>query len=247
MTNTLYQNFSANFSSNGQNNSPFHYTVEEEEDEYMEDFNDEDENGNSPLIFASLQGKEEFARTLVDQGTFVNHQNHNGETALYWAASEGNEPIVDLLIENGANLNICNLDGVTPLHVASANGHCNIIAKLIKNGAYINAQDEEKDTAVHYAVREGKQDVVEFLVRKCFARTDIKNEDQENALELAMCLEPTCMDQTYTTIIKILTNSVNNFTSNHGNCEDMMKKMSIDTKNHRFGGFNLSAQNNPIF
>jgi len=177
----------------------------EDLDEYLDD---EDELGNSSLIFACLNGNTELVRNLIDQGAFVNHQNQNGETAVYWASSQGNETTLDILIENGANLNICNLDGVSPAHVAAANGHKNIVEKLVRNGAFINAQDETKESVLHYAVREGKIDVVEHLVVNCKARVDLKNEDSESALDLARCLEPMC-GQPYDTIVKILQSASN--------------------------------------
>jgi len=225
---------------------PVQYFVEElpsdiHEDD--EDFNDEDENGNSSLIFAALQGKEDLVRTLVDQGAFVNHQNHNGETALYWAASQGHEKCVDFLVENGANLNVCNLDGVSPAHVAAANGHCNIVAKLIRNGAYVNAQDDVKDSILHYAVREGQKEVALFLVEVCKAKVDIKNEDLETPLELAQCLEPSCMDGTYSSIIKILNEHSQTSPSLHNLVETKLKLEPFHTQ--IFG--NPLRPNNIIF
>lgn len=251
--NTIYQNFANNTSLTTSSinplpqklETPIHYTYVNYDEEELEDFNEEDENGNSSIIFSSIQGREDIVRSLVDQGAFVNHQNYNGETALYWAASQGHENIVDLLIENGANLNICNLDGVTPIHSASANGHCNIIGKLFKNGAFVNAQDEDKDTPIHYAVREGKQDAVEFLIRKCNARNDIKNDDNETPLELAVCLEPSGTGP-YSAIIKILTSSSNSCSySNHYDMDSdlNMKKMNLDSRS-QFGKFNQFQTNN---
>jgi len=195
--------------SNTSPSNPIKYYVEElsshhDDIDLLDDFiNEEDENGNSSLIFAALEGKEDLVRSLVDQGAFVNHQNHNGETALYWSASQGYPSIVDLLIESGANMNISNLDGASPAHVAAANGHCEVLKKLVSNGAYINSQDEDRDTALHYAVREGRKDVVEFLVKGCKARIDIRNEDEETALDLAKCLEAPC-EGNYPEIIKLL-------------------------------------------
>jgi len=211
--------------------------IHEDEDE----INDEDENGNSPLVFAVLNGRLDLVRNLVDQGAFVNHQNYNGETALYWAAAQGSEQIVDVLIENGSNLNICNLDGASPAHVAAANGHCSILGKLIRNGAYVNSQDDVKDSVLHYAVREGRREIVEFLVRVCKAKVDIKNEDLESPLELAVCLEPSCMDDTYTMIVKTLTQASPSASSSspfhgHGINEEKIKLQSGNSFNH-FGLF----------
>lgn len=218
---------------------PTQYFFEEITDD-MEDYNDEDENGNSTLIFAVSHGKEELARALIDHGASVNHQNNLGETALYWAASQGFENIVDLLIENGANLNICTLDGATPIHIAAANGHCNIISKLVKNGAFVNAQDEENDTPLHYAVREGNQNAVEFLVRFCNARIDLKNEDLETPLDLAFCLESNCVGS-YPQIVKVLTSSSSSFN------EDISKNMHSMNLNKNQFGHKIGQFNMPIF
>eukprot|EP01114_Cavostelium_apophysatum_P016822 TRINITY_DN485_c0_g1_i1.p1 TRINITY_DN485_c0_g1~~TRINITY_DN485_c0_g1_i1.p1 ORF type:complete len:233 (-),score=48.87 TRINITY_DN485_c0_g1_i1:140-838(-) len=200
--NSILTYSSSAFSSSTKSGS-IEYFVEDVMVEDEEDFNDSDENGNCALIFAASQGRDDLVRSLVDQGALVNHQNFLGETSAYWAAAHGHENVVDILIENGANLNISNLDGVSPAHIAAANGHVSILAKLIRNGAYINAQDEDRDTPLHYAVREGKAEAVEFLVRSCNARTDIKNEDAESPLDLARCLEH-CCSANYAAIIQVL-------------------------------------------
>jgi len=174
--------------------------------------NEEDENGNSPLIFASLEGKDEIARSLIDQGCFINHQNHNGETALYWACFNGRKEVIELLIESGANMNICNLDGASPSHVAAANGHISALRVLHSSGCYINQLDDYNESSLFYAVREGRVETVEFLVKECKARIDIRNEDEETPLELAQCLE-SC-NGNYPRIIQILMESHNNNSSN---------------------------------
>jgi len=185
---------------------PIKYYLQEYDDMEFSELNEEDESGNTHLIFAASQGREDLVQAYINQGANVNHQNLNGETPLYWAVSEGHESIVDFLIENGANLNICTLEGVTTAHIAAANGHLNILIKLIRNGAYINAQDGEMDSILHYAVRECQQQIVEFLVKSCNAKVDVKNEDLETPLELALCLESSCGGQ-YSSIIEFLSAS----------------------------------------
>jgi len=179
--------------------------TDSEDVEFLE-MNDEDENGNNALMFAVCQGREDLTRTLVDQGAFLDHQNLQGETALYWACSEGVKTFVDLLLENGANPNIKTLDGASPLHAAAANGHSAIISTLITYGAFVNAQDEEMDSVLHYAVRECRVGIVEMLVKNFTARLDVKNEDLETPLDLALCLESNSFgqQQEYSSIVKIL-------------------------------------------
>jgi len=184
------------------NNTSFYsqlFHLSDDED----DFNEEDENGNCPLIFAVTSGRLDIVRSLVDQGAFVDHQNRSGETALYWACFQGLDTIVDFLIENKADLNIQNLEGVSPVHIAAANGHVSVLRSLIKNGAYVNIQDEAMDTPLHYAVREARLEIINFLIVECNACKDIKNEDIESPFDLAESLE--AVDpQNYQAIVRYL-------------------------------------------
>jgi len=150
--------------------------------------NKEDHNGNSPLMWAVAQGREDIAKLFVEQGSNVNAQNYNGETSLYIAASNGYSAICSVLMENGANSRINTVEGVSPVHIAAANGHLETLELLYKYGASLNDQDEEGDTPLHYAVRSGQFKVVEYLVVECKVYVDQKNEDEESALELASCL-----------------------------------------------------------
>jgi len=154
------------------------------------------------ILFVVCQGREDLARLLIDQGAFVDHQNNQGETALFWASSNGLINLVELLLENGSNPNVTNIDGVSPLHIAAANGHLGVVAKLAESGAFVNAQDEEMDSVLHHAVREKQEEVVRMLVRQFKARLDVRNEDLESPLDLALCLESP--NGEYSSIIKIL-------------------------------------------
>jgi len=148
--------------------------------------NERDQQGNTPLIWASSEGNYQLVELLIDEGAAVNLQNFVGETALSIAAARGFEGICALLIENGGNTNISNLDGASPLHMAAACGHVGIVKLLVSRGAYVNAFDDEGDTPLHYAVREGCRDVVEVMVKNCGADYNAKNEDMESPLDLAV-------------------------------------------------------------
>jgi len=154
------------------------------------------------------QGRDDIVKTLIEQGVFVDHQNNQGETALFWACSSGLSKMTELLLQSGANPNISNVDGVSPLHMAAANGYLELVRTLVKSGAHVNSQDEEMDTVLHYAVRESRLDIVRSLVSECRARVDVKNEDLETPLDLALCLESSSIDEDYSSIVKILSTPV---------------------------------------
>ncbi|MEJ0104527.1 MAG: ankyrin repeat domain-containing protein [Bacteroidota bacterium] len=69
--------------------------------------------GSSPLISASLFGKTEIAKTLIDAGADLNFQNNDGSTALITASFFGRPEIVQLLLAKGADKTIKNKYGQT--------------------------------------------------------------------------------------------------------------------------------------
>jgi len=156
------------------------------EDSHKKEVELPDQNGNTPLIWASIQDDIEIAEALIESDANVNAQNYEGQTPLFMAVSLGYEDMARLLLENGANPNICTLEGVTALHMAAANGARNLIVLLLGFGAFVNEQDENGDTVMHYAVREGRVDIVKFLASFC--DTKCANEDDETALDLATLL-----------------------------------------------------------
>lgn len=69
--------------------------------------------GSSPLISASLFGKTEMAKVLIDAGADLNFQNNDGSTALITAAFFCRPEIVKLLLDKGADKTIKNKYGAT--------------------------------------------------------------------------------------------------------------------------------------
>ena len=69
--------------------------------------------GSSPLITASLFGKPEAAKLLIDAGADVNFQNNDGSTALHTGAFFCRPEIVKMLLANGADKSLKNKFGAT--------------------------------------------------------------------------------------------------------------------------------------
>jgi uncharacterized protein len=64
--------------------------------------------GSSPLITASLFGKTEMAKLLIEAGADVNFQNNDESTPLHVAAFFCRPDVVKLLLEKGADKSIKN-------------------------------------------------------------------------------------------------------------------------------------------
>jgi ankyrin repeat protein len=61
--------------------------------------------GSSPLISATVFGKTEMAKVLIDAGVDLNFQNTEGSTALHTAAFFCRPEIVQLLLEKNVDQN----------------------------------------------------------------------------------------------------------------------------------------------
>jgi len=71
--------------------------------------------GSTPLISASVFGKTEVAKALIEAGADINLQNNEGSTALHSAAFLCHIEIVKMLLDKGVEKNLRNLAGSTPL------------------------------------------------------------------------------------------------------------------------------------
>jgi ankyrin repeat protein len=69
--------------------------------------------GSSPLISASLFGKTDMAKMLIDAGADLNFRNNDGSTALHTASFFCRPEIVRMLLDKGADKSIKNKYGST--------------------------------------------------------------------------------------------------------------------------------------
>lgn len=75
--------------------------------------------GSSPLISATVFGKPEAAKILLDAGADINFQNNDGSTALHTASFFCYPEIVKMLLDKGADKTIKNKYGATALESVS--------------------------------------------------------------------------------------------------------------------------------
>jgi ankyrin repeat protein len=96
------------------------------------DVNSKDAFGdNAGLHWAALQGLEEMARLLIDNGADLDIANSADETPLHWAAKEGQKQVLVILIVHGADVNARTRASWTPLRWAEAHGYKEI-ANILK-------------------------------------------------------------------------------------------------------------------
>lgn len=122
------------------------------------DLNYKDNNGDTPLILATLKGHTEVARVLltddhVKNTIRINEPGRYGRTALIWAAIWGREEITDLLLEHTdeVQINIRDEDGNTALMFSVYYEHINIFKQLLLKKAQVNITNKAGDSALTWS------------------------------------------------------------------------------------------------
>jgi len=95
----------------------------------LEAVNQRDENGHTPLHFASAHGHTRLLSALIDLKADPNAKDKYGGTALHIAACQGHAQSVSALLQKGG-VDIADDDGDTALNVALEAGHDDIAAVL---------------------------------------------------------------------------------------------------------------------
>lgn len=143
-----------------------------------------DNNGNTALIIAAREGKDDIMRVLYLAGAKINTRNQFGESAIMLAALNGHSQAVNTLIAIRANTQ-GNRQGWTALLYAAFSGHSGIVRQLLDNGASPNEATENGMTALMLAAKNGHVEVVKALL-EYHADVTIVNEQGATALSLAI-------------------------------------------------------------
>lgn len=133
------------------------------------DINVRDDNGNTPLKYASAEPHVEVVKKLIDLGASVTLADNWGFTPLHCAAGHGFYPealeIADLLLSHGAEINQqSHKFGFVPLHEARGE---QMIRYLLTKGADTTIRNHEGMTPLEYM---------------------LDQEEYENAKHLSACL-----------------------------------------------------------
>ena len=128
------------------------------------DVNAKNNDGLTPLHWASSNEHIEIVKLLLEHGADVNAKNDDGYTPLYWASRKGHTEIVNLLLKYGADVNTKDDDGNTPLYYASRNGHAEIVKLLLEHGADVNVKNNYGSTPLYFASYNGHIEPVKLLL-----------------------------------------------------------------------------------
>lgn len=94
--------------------------------------NGPDNDGITPLGWAAISNRPEFARVLIQRGADVNHVDKKGMTPLLYAASVdfGDASMIELLLKSGANPAARTKEGLTAADLARKYKHTHLLKTL---------------------------------------------------------------------------------------------------------------------
>ena len=147
------------------------------------DLDSQNEDGSTPLCFASSTNNLEMTRLLIKFGASVDLTDKNHNTPLGIASKNGFLEIAKLLINKKTDINLRDANNSSPLWLASSCGHLHIVGLLTDNKADIDSQSEGGSTPLFMASRNGYTEIVKLLIEK---KADLNIEDEGiNALWIA--------------------------------------------------------------
>lgn len=137
------------------------------------------EEGQTPLILAAIEGKEDVLLFLIESGSNINEIDYDEDTALMNVARNGfRENIIEILLNRGADINLQNIHGYSAFMLAvifNPSNTINTLQTLLNAGADIELRDSEGNTSLQLAVRFEKEDLIMFLIENGEADINSQN------------------------------------------------------------------------
>ncbi|MBO4712153.1 ankyrin repeat domain-containing protein [bacterium] len=163
--------------------------------------NEQDEQGRTPLMWASYLNYGD--RELVFKKGKT--KDENGKEIETPSLEEKRFAIAKLFVDKKADLELKDEDGWTALIWASWTGMPTVVDLLIKNGADVNALDNQKQSALMIASQRGNDKVVELLINAGADKT-LKNATGKGAEDLAneYMVQFSSRKENYEAVIKAL-------------------------------------------
>ena len=132
------------------------------------DVNIQDENGNTPLKYASAEPHPEVLSTLISLGANPHLADRRGFTPIHCVAGHGfyeeSIEMAEILIKAGADVNVrSKVQGFVPLHEART---VRMIDFLLQHGADPTIKNDEGQTPEQYLREDDEIEEAEHLTKR---------------------------------------------------------------------------------
>jgi hypothetical protein len=120
--------------------------------------NMKDENGWSPLLWATHFNHLDIVRNLLAENADPNVRGNDGTTALHLAVRNNNRQMVEMLLTYLREVDAMDNEGMTPLMMAASRNNLEIAELLLDEGANLLMTNKHGDSALDLAREAGGMD-----------------------------------------------------------------------------------------
>ncbi|KAL5712621.1 hypothetical protein ACHQM5_014774 [Ranunculus cassubicifolius] len=128
------------------------------------DVNEEDDNGYTPLLYASVGLHSRTILYLIEKSADPAAARDYNATALHYVAAKGNADVIPVLVANGADVNGLS-DFGTPLCLASQKNTRDTVKSLLDNGANPNLGDGMYGTPLGATLSRNSTEFTELMLK----------------------------------------------------------------------------------
>ena len=145
------------------------------------------EDGSTPLIVASSEGRAEAMRFLLERGANVHAQDRTGDSVVTLAASSGNVEALRTAIAFGADTATKTPSDKSILSLAVSGGNVDVMKLAMEYGFSVDEKGPSSWGPIHTAAFAGSVDGIRFVWERCRARdADIRTDSGFTPLLLAL-------------------------------------------------------------
>ncbi|EHA19540.1 hypothetical protein ASPNIDRAFT_38963 [Aspergillus niger ATCC 1015] len=124
-----------------------------------------DENGRTPLMWATYRCNTTISKVLIEYGADINAKDNSGCTPIFDAIGKGSIEMVKLLLENRADIYVKNNSGCTPVVYATRLWNWDIVGLLLNHAANEDLMNNSNCTPISCTLREDDEDMVDLVLQ----------------------------------------------------------------------------------
>eukprot|EP00055_Hartaetosiga_balthica_P002327 m.3588 g.3588 ORF g.3588 m.3588 type:complete len:359 (+) comp2093_c0_seq1:106-1182(+) len=132
-------------------------------DSHLDNINDQDNDGMTPLHRACVENNIRIAKVLLNHGANVNSRDKDWWTPLHAASAAGSPRICSMLLRDGGDISLANADGDLPVDIADDERTEAVLQQAMEEAGISTNRDEllkkpEQDLMadIKHKIRKGK-------------------------------------------------------------------------------------------